>query len=151
MIDFFLEYSYVGLFFACFLAATILPIASEIVFTTLILSGLDVWICILVGGTGNWLGGLTNYYIGFLGKTEWAEKYLKIKEKDINKAKSWVYKKGAGIAFFAFLPIIGDLIALVLGFLRANFYIVATTMFLGKTLRYILLAYGIMYGIDWVK
>ncbi len=147
--EIFLEYGYIGLFVAAFLAATVLPIGSEVVFSALVIAGFDINMCVIVGGIGNWLGGMTNYYIGMLGKVEWAEKYLKIKRNDIEKAQNWVKVKGAGVAFFAFLPIIGDLIALVLGFLRANVYVVAITMLVGKVLRYILLAYGVSLGIEW--
>lgn len=37
---------------------------------------------------------------------------------------------------FVFLPGIGDFIAVALGFLRANIWIVAVSMFLGKAIRY---------------
>ncbi len=151
MTEFYLEYGYLGLFIASFLAATIVPIGSEVVFSALIIAGFDVHLCIIVGSTGNWLGGMVNYWVGMLGKDEWVEKYLKIKKEKIEKAKVWVARKGAGVAFFAFLPVIGDFIALVLGYLRANIYIVAITMLMGKTLRYVLLAYGVSLTIKWLS
>ena len=40
------------------------------------------------------------------------------------------------MGFFVFLPGIGDFIAVALGFLRANIWIVAISMFLGKAIRY---------------
>ena len=43
---------------------------------------------------------------------------------------------GVFIASFLFLPGIGDFIAVALGFLRANIWIVAVSMFLGKAIRY---------------
>ena len=55
--------------------------------------------------------------------------------------------RGAATAFFSFLPVVGDVIALVLGLLRANLFIVNTTMFLGKLLRYIFLWYGLEHAI----
>lgn len=142
----FAEYGYIGLFLASFLAATILPLGSEIVFATLVAMGMDVWVCVGVASVGNWLGGMTNYYLGRLGKVEWIEKYLKVKREKIEKMQTWLEGKGAGMAFFSFLPIVGDLIALALGFMRANVYIVNATMFAGKLLRYIL----IVYGVEWI-
>lgn len=146
MLDGFAEYGYIGLFIACFLAATILPFGSEVVFAALIAAGLDAWTCVIVASIGNWLGGMTNYYLGKLGKTEWIEKYLKVKKEKIDNIQHWLEGKGSAMAFFSFLPVVGDLIALALGYMRANIYIVNVSMFLGKFARYV----AIMYGINWV-
>lgn len=146
MLDGFAEYGYIGLFIACFLAATILPFGSEVVFAALIAAGLDAWTCVIVASIGNWLGGMTNYYLGKLGKTEWIEKYLKIKKEKIDNIQHWLEGKGSAMAFFSFLPVVGDLIALALGYMRANIYIVNVSMFLGKFARYV----AIMYGVNWV-
>jgi membrane protein YqaA with SNARE-associated domain len=146
MLDWLVEYGYVGLFIASFLAATILPFGSEFVFVTLIAFGLDPWTCVIVASVGNWLGGMTNYYLGKLGKTEWIEKYLKVKKEKIDKIQQWLDGKGAAMAFFSFLPAVGDIIAIALGYMRANIYIVNISMFSGKFLRYVL----IMYGVNWV-
>lgn len=151
MLDFLSQYGYYGLFVASFLAATILPIGSEFVFSALIIAKFDVWACIIIASIGNWLGGMTNYYLGKLGKIEWIEKYLKISHDKILKMQKFLAGKGAFMAFFSFLPVIGDIIALALGFMRANIYIVNFSMFLGKFIRYIILAYGIMYGIKWFE
>lgn len=146
MLDGFVEYGYVGLFIASFLAATILPFGSEFVFVTLVAFGLDPWTCTIVASVGNWLGGMTNYYLGKLGKIEWIEKYLKIKKERIDKIQRWLEGKGAAMAFFSFLPVVGDIIAVALGYMRANVYVVNISMFSGKFLRYVL----IMYGVNWV-
>jgi len=146
MLDGFVEYGYIGLFIASFLAATILPFGSEFVFVTLIAMGLDPWTCTIVASVGNWLGGMTNYYLGRLGKLEWIEKYLKIKREKIDQLKRFLEGKGASMAFFSFLPVVGDVIAVALGYMRANVYIVNVSMFLGKFARYI----AIMYGVSWI-
>jgi len=86
-----IEYGYWGLLLASFLAATILPLGSEVVFSALIVAGLDVWTCILFATIGNALGGLTCYLIGSLGKIEWVEKYLKIKREKIEKMQIWLH------------------------------------------------------------
>ncbi len=146
MLDGFAEYGYIGLFLASFLAATILPLGSEVVFVALLAAGLNGWGCVVVASVGNWLGGMTNYYLGHLGKIEWIEKYLKVNKDKIDKMQHWLEGKGAMMAFFSFLPVVGDLIALALGYMRANVYIVNIAMFSGKFIRYIL----IMYGVSWI-
>lgn len=146
MLDGFVEFGYIGLFVASFLAATILPFGSEFVFAGLIALGMDAWTCVIIASVGNWMGGMTNYYLGRLGKIEWIEKYLKISKERIDKMQKWLDKKGAYMAFFSFLPAIGDIIALALGFMRSNVYIVNISMFFGKFIRYVL----IMYGVNWI-
>jgi membrane protein YqaA with SNARE-associated domain len=146
MLDSFVEYGYIGLFTASFLAATILPLGSEVVFAGLLAAGLNGWTCVVVASVGNWLGGMTNYYLGRLGKVEWIEKYLKVRQEKIDRMQHWLEGKGAVMAFFSFLPVVGDIIALALGFMRANVYIVNTAMLAGKFFRYVL----IMYGVNWI-
>lgn len=141
MLDSFVEYGYIGLFLASFLAATILPFGSEVVFAGLIALGMNAWGCVIIASVGNWLGGMTNYFLGRLGKIEWIEKYLKVKKERIDKVQHWLEGKGAFMAFFSFLPIVGDVIALALGFMRSNIYIVNVSMFLGKFARYVLIMY----------
>ena len=146
MLDGFAEYGYLGLFLASFLAATILPLGSEVVFVALLAAGLNGWGCVAVASVGNWLGGMTNYYLGHLGKIEWIEKYLKVKKEKIDKMQHWLEGKGAMMAFFFFFSVVGDLIDLALGYMRANVYIVNIAMFSGKFIRYVL----IMYGVSWI-
>lgn len=146
MLDGFVEYGYIGLFIASFLAATILPFGSEFVFVTLIAMGLDPWTCTIVASVGNWAGGMTNYYLGRLGKIEWIEKYLKIPKAKIDRIQHFLEGKGASMAFFSFLPVVGDIIAVALGYMRANVYVVNAAMFLGKFARYA----AIMYGVNWI-
>jgi len=146
MLDGFVEYGYIGLFIASFLAATILPFGSEFVFVTLIAMGLDPWTCTIVASVGNWAGGMTNYYLGRLGKIEWIEKYLKIPKEKIDKIQHFLEGKGAFMAFFSFLPIVGDVIAVALGYMRSNIYAVSISMGLGKFVRYV----AIMYGVNWI-
>ena len=45
--------------------------------------------------------------------------------------------RGALMAFFAFLPTIGEAIAIVLGLMRSNVWLTGGAMLAGKTLRYI--------------
>lgn len=137
----FVELGYWGLFIASFLAATVVPFSSEVVFSALVYSGLDAWTCVYVATIGNFLGGMTCYYLGRLGKLDWIEKYLKIKEEKLLKFSEKLHKYGDWFAFFSFLPGIGDVIAVASGFFRCRWWIVAISMFLGKFVRYIVWLY----------
>ena len=130
------DWGYFGMFLSAFLAGTVLPFSSEAVLLACIGLGLDPILSTLATTAGNALGGLTCYGIGHLGKDEWIEKYLGVKQKTLEKAEQFVHGKGSSIAFLSFLPVIGDAILVVLGLMHANVWIVSATMTLGKLARY---------------
>ncbi|MDE0967520.1 MAG: DedA family protein [Flavobacteriaceae bacterium] len=142
----FVEWGYLGLFIASFLGATIIPFSSEVVFSLLIINGYDIKVSLLVATIGNWLGGLSSYFLGRLGKWETLEKYFKLKKEKIYKFKTKIDKWGSLLAFFCWLPIIGDPIAVSLGFFRTNYILVAIWMFIGKILRYLIWALITYWG-----
>lgn len=133
------DWGYWGMFLSAFLAGTILPFSSEAVLLTCVGLGLDpVW-STLATTAGNALGGLTCYWIGHLGKMEWIEKYFKVDQKQLDKAVRFIHGKGAWMALFSFLPVIGDAILIALGLMRANVWIVGFSMTIGKLGRYAIL------------
>ena len=132
-----MELGYIGLFIASFLAATVVPFSSEIIFSAMVFGGLDPWTCVWVATLGNWLGGLTSYYVGLLGKVEWIEKYFHIKKEKIETFTVRIQKYGDWIAFFSFVPFIGDVIAVATGFFRCKWWKVAISMLIGKFARYL--------------
>ena len=134
--EYFIEYGYIGVFFASFLAATILPFSSEVVLTGVLLGGSTYWPCMIAATTGNFLGGMTCYWLGMIGKIEWIKKYLRLNIEKLERVQKWIKDKGSWIAFFVFLPGIGDFIAVALGFMRANVWFVIIFMLTGKALRY---------------
>ena len=127
------------MFISAFLAGTVLPFSSEAVLLACIGLGLDPILSTLSTTAGNALGGLTCYWIGHLGKTEWIEKYLGVSRKQMDKAERFIKGRGSWIAFLSFLPVIGDAILVVLGLMRANAVIVAISMTIGKLARYAIL------------
>ena len=144
----FVEWGYLGLFIASFLGATLIPFSSELVFSLLIIKGYDFNLSLLVATTGNWLGGLSSYFLGRLGKWSTLEKYFRLKKEKIVKFKTNIDKWGSLLAFFCWLPIIGDPIAVGLGFFRTNYVLVAIWMFIGKLIRYIVWAFITYWGVS---
>ena len=137
----FAELGLLGVFVMSFLAATILPIGSETVVSAVLLSGVEFWSVIIVATIGNTLGGMTGYYLGYLGKWEWLEKYFKIKREKIDVFQQRIQKYGNWIALFCWAPAVGDFIAIGLGFFKANWKMVAVYMLLGKFLRFLVWSY----------
>lgn len=140
------EWGYIGLFIAAFLAGSVLPFSSEVVLGLLIAAGYGAIGCTVTASLGNWLGGITCYYIGRLGKTEWIEKYLKLSHEKLEKTQRFLQGKGSLMGFFSFVPGIGDAIIVALGLMRANLLGVSLSMLLGKGIRYYLIA----IGVEWV-
>lgn len=134
-----IDWSYPGLFIAALLAGSVVPFMSEIVLLGLIRLGLDPTLCLISASLGNTAGGMTCYFMGRLGKTNWIEKYFKVKREKIEKMQRFLQGKGALMAFFAFLPAIGEVISIALGFMRANVWLTTLAMFSGKLIRYVIL------------
>ena len=136
----FAEWGYLGLFLASFLAATIIPLGSEIVLSILIANNYDITLSLFIASVGNWLGGLSSYGIGRLGNWTIIERYFGVTKKKIKSLKIKIDNWGSILAFFCWLPIFGDPIAIGLGFFRTNLLMVSFWMFLGKLIRYIIWA-----------
>lgn len=142
IIDFLAGYGYIGMLLAAFLAGSFFPFSSEAVMVALMATGLDPWQLIIYGTIGNILGSCFNYGVGRMGKLEWIEKYLHVKKKDLDKAEKFMAGRGAWMGFFAFLPVLGSAITILLGLMRANIVIALVSIALGKFLRYLILIYG---------
>ncbi|MDR0962548.1 MAG: DedA family protein [Mediterranea sp.] len=132
-----IEWGYGGLFLSALLAGSIIPFSSELVMIALIKLGLNPAGCVLAAALGNTVGGMTCYYMGHLGKIEWIERYFKVKREKVERMQHFLQGKGALMAFFAFLPFVGEAIAIALGFMRSNITLTTIAMFTGKLLRYL--------------
>lgn len=136
-----------GMLVAAFLAASILPFSSEAVMVGLQAAGLDPVLLIVYGTVGNVLGSMFNYTIGRLGKMEWIEKYLHVKKEDLDKAHRFMAGRGAWMGLLSVIPVVGDVITVALGLMRANVVIVVISVTISKLLRYVLLVYGASFFI----
>ena len=145
MIDFLINWGYWGMFVSALLAGSFFPFSSEVVRSGLQAAGLDPIPLVIYGSIGNVLGSLFNYGVGRLGKMEWIEKYLHVKKEKLDQAERFMAGRGAWMGFFAFIPILGSAITIVLGLTRANIIISTISITIGKVLRYVLLVYGLSF------
>ncbi|MEF9985632.1 MAG: YqaA family protein [Bacteroidales bacterium] len=134
--EFLQEFGYIGLFIGTFLAATIIPFSSEFLIIGILVAGGDPAISFVCATIGNWLGGLTSYYLGYLGKWEWIEKWFRVSKASLDRQKSKIDKYGALVAFFSWAPFVGDILAIGLGFYKLNFTKCAIYMLIGKAARF---------------
>ena len=146
MLDFIIpileSYGYWGMLIASFIAGSVFPWSSEAIMLGLLAAGLDPEGLIIYGTIGNVLGSMFNYWVGSFGRIDWIEKYLHVKKESLDRAERFMNGHGAWIGFFAFLPLLGSAIAILLGLMSANIPITVISMTLGKLLRYIILVYG---------
>ena len=137
-----IQYGVVGMFVASLLAGSVLPFSSEAVMMGLLAAGVAPVPLVVYGTIGNVIGSLFNYFIGTLGRMDWIERYLHVKPDKLHRAERLMARYGPWTGFFAFLPIIGSAIAIVLGLVRANIWLTTLTFTVGKIFRYLLIVYG---------
>ncbi len=106
--------SLASLFASSFLSATLLPGNSEVVLVAMLLSGVSQpWLLVLIATMGNSLGGLTNVILG---------RFFPLREKSRwqEKAVGWLKRYGAATLLLSWMPVIGDLLCLLAGWMRIS-------------------------------
>ena len=139
---------YFGLFSASFLAASILPVSSEPLVLLFVYQKKDLVLIVGIASLGNFLGGMFDYYLGRLGKMQWCEKCLGASETSVRAWQAGIARYGSILAFMTWLPIVGDPLAVALGFFRVSVSKVALYMFAGKAARYVLLVVLTVYFVE---
>ncbi|MEP8817896.1 YqaA family protein [Enterobacter hormaechei] len=135
--------SLASLFASSFLSSTLLPGNSEVVLVAMLLSGVSqLWLLVLIATMGNSLGGLTNVILG---------RFFPLREKSRwqEKAVGWLKRYGAATLLLSWMPVIGDLLCLLAGWMRISWGPVLFFLCLGKALRYVLLAWVTLQGMTW--
>ncbi|HFK5631131.1 DedA family protein [Enterobacter roggenkampii] len=135
--------SLASLFASSFLSATLLPGNSEVVLVAMLLSGVSQpWLLVVIATMGNSLGGLTNVILG---------RFFPLREKSRwqEKAVGWLKRYGAATLLLSWMPVIGDLLCLLAGWLRISWGPVLFFLCLGKALRYVLVAWATLQGMTW--
>jgi membrane protein YqaA with SNARE-associated domain len=142
--EYFSELGYLGLFVASFLAATILPLSSEVVLTALLLNGLPPAVLVAVATAGNVLGSFVNYALGYWGSKEIVKRWLKMPDSEFVKAEQRFVKYGILSLLLAWVPIIGDPITVVAGILRVRLSLFVLLVAAGKLARYVVVSYLVL-------
>jgi membrane protein YqaA with SNARE-associated domain len=134
-----LELGYFGLFLATFLAATVVPFSSEAILAAMLYAGFDPIICVIIATVGNTLGGVSSYFLGYMGSWSILHRWFKVDQSKTERWREKINKYGSFMALLCWLPLIGDLIAIALGVFRATMVPVFVFMTLGKASRYVVL------------
>ena len=130
-----------AVFTVSFVSATLLPMGSEpVLFGYLKLNPDMFWVAILVATIGNTLGGMLDWLMGF-GASKAHEKLLGPKE---HKLLKWFEKLGPQALLLSWLPIVGDPLCAVAGWLRLPWLPCLVYMAIGKFLRYLTMTYALL-------
>ncbi|MBC3233954.1 YqaA family protein [Pseudomonas lurida] len=139
---------YLGLFFAAFGAATLLPLQSEAVLVGLLLSGnYNLWLLLGIATLGNVLGSVVNWWLG-----RWVEhfkqrRWFPVNDKQLEKARHHYERWGHWTLLLSWVPIIGDPLTLVAGVMREPLWRFLLLVTPAKSVRYGVLA---AVALQWV-
>lgn len=126
-------------FVISFLSATLLPLGSEpAVFGYAKLNPQQFWLVVGVATAGNTLGGVVDYWLGFGAKKALAE------GKETHYLR-WFERLGPKLLFFSFLPMVGDPICTVAGWLKLPFWPSVAWMAAGKCVRYAVMTAALLW------
>ncbi|MEN9887591.1 MAG: hypothetical protein RL758_2169 [Pseudomonadota bacterium] len=129
------QYGLTTVFVVSFISATLLPMGSEPAVFGLIKLNPDLfWPTILVATVGNTLGGAVDWWMGY-GAHRIADKYQK--SVPHLKALQWLERLGPKACLLAWLPVVGDPLCAVAGWLKLPFWPCVFYMAIGKFLRYL--------------
>ncbi len=131
-------------FVVSFISATLLPLGSEpAVFGLVKLNPELFWPAILVATAGNTLGGAVDWWMGY-GAHRVADKYKHSAHH--TRVLAWLERLGPKACLLAWLPLVGDPLCAVAGWLRLPFWSCLFYMAIGKFLRYVLMTGSLVWA-----
>ena len=131
------KFGLVTLFVVALLSATLLPLGSEPAVAGLLYLNPELfWPAMFVATAGNTIGGAISWWMGY-GAERAFEKVKHRKPSEL-KAIAWLERFGPKACLLAFLPVVGDPLCALAGWLRLPFWPCVGYMAVGKFLRYVL-------------
>jgi membrane protein YqaA with SNARE-associated domain len=131
------------LFVVAFISATLLPMGSEPVLFGLVKLNTELfWPAILVATAGNTLGGMFSWWMGW--GTHKAVDRLRPSTSDKHALK-WLEKLGPKACLLSWLPVVGDPICALSGWLKMPFWPCAMYMAIGKFFRYLIMTAALLW------
>jgi membrane protein YqaA with SNARE-associated domain len=127
---------YLALFLVAFLAATLLPAYSEVLFAGLLAAGYDPLALWLWATAGNTLGAAVNWVLGRYLLHFQDRRWFPFKPGSLGRAQRWFQRYGVWSLLLAWAPVGGDALTFIAGFLRVRFDLFLLLTAIGKGLRY---------------
>ena len=130
-------------FIVAFVSATLLPMGSEpAVFGLIKLNPEMFWPAIFVATAGNTLGGMLTWWMGF--GAERAYEHLTHRHPKF-RALCWLKRFGPKACLLSWLPIVGDPLCAVAGWLQLPFWRCTLYMAIGKFGRYLTMTSALLW------
>ena len=137
--------SYLLLFAASFLAATILPFSSEVVLFAQLRAGGDALALVATATAGNTLGAVVNWVLGRYLLHFRDRRWFYFSGAQIERAQRWFQRYGFWSLLLAWMPIGGDALTLIAGIMKVRMWLFLLLVGTGKGLRYL----SVMYLEGW--
>jgi membrane protein YqaA with SNARE-associated domain len=138
------EYGLSTVFVVALVSATLLPVGSEpAVFGLVKLNPQLFWAAVFVATAGNTVGGAISWWMGY-GAERAYERVAHHKPRDV-RALKWLERFGPRACLLSWLPIVGDPLCAVAGWMRLPFWPCVGYMAIGKFLRYFTMTAGLLW------
>jgi membrane protein YqaA with SNARE-associated domain len=138
------EFGLSTVFVVAFVSATLLPLGSEpAVFGLAKLNPAMFWPAIAVATLGNTLGGALTWWMGY--GAERAYEHVTHHTGTNARALRWLQRFGTKACLLSWLPIVGDPLCAVAGWLKLPFWPCVAYMAIGKFARYVTMTAGLLW------
>jgi len=138
------QYGLSTVFVVALVSATLLPLGSEPVVFGLIKLNPDLfWPAVLVATAGNTVGGAITWWMGY--GAERAYERLAHHSPTQLRALRWLERFGPKACLLAWLPVVGDPLCAVAGWLRLAFWPCVFYMAIGKFMRYVTMTAALLW------
>ena len=133
------------LFVVALVSATLLPLGSEPALYGLVtLNPSMLWPGILVATAGNTLGGAISWWMGY--GAELAYERVTHRRHLQHRLLGWLERFGPRTCLLSWLPIVGDPLCAVAGWLKLPFWPCVLYMAIGKLLRYLVMTLALVWA-----
>jgi len=137
------EFGLSTVFVVAFVSATLLPLGSEPAVLGLVkLNPHLFWPAIVVATAGNTLGGALTWWMGYGAERAYEKLAHRTPEA---RALRWLQRLGARGCLLSWLPVVGDPLCAVAGWLRLPFWPCVGYMAIGKFARYLTMTAGLLW------
>jgi len=138
------KYGLSTVFVVALVSATLLPLGSEpAVFGLVKLNPSLFWPAVLVATAGNTLGGTITWWMGY--GAERAYERVAHQSPTRLRALRWLERFGPKACLLSWLPVVGDPLCAVAGWLRLAFWPCVLYMAIGKFLRYLTMTAALLW------
>jgi Predicted membrane protein len=129
------------LLISSFIAATLLPLGSEVALYALLQRGFDPVVLVIVATVGNTAGATLNWVLGKYLQCLQERRWFYFSREQVEKAQRYFQRFGKYSLLLSWLPVVGDLLTLAAGIFNIRLVPFLILVGVGKLLRYVAVIY----------